>query len=188
MLRKSHPVLSLRIRPNFTSRGDVSHLSVSYTIPKSAFTGANPHLNYTTWFGNFAAHPYSESDIFATDTVGRLPFIFVDQTSTSDSTYAGDSKEEMVELKKPAPFTFDVKDDTATSKSDDVPLVKPKPFEFAVEEIGGDKPKEIPVKKPKPLTFSVDKRSIDDFVSDEGVPTRTIKLARRGAGSCSCVR
>ncbi len=82
MLRKPPPVLSLRIRPNFTSGGDVSHLSVSYTIPKSALTGANPHLNYTTWFGNFAAHPYSESDIFATDTVGRLPFIFVDQTST----------------------------------------------------------------------------------------------------------
>ncbi|OAR01066.1 hypothetical protein LLEC1_06731 [Akanthomyces lecanii] len=82
MLRKYYPVISLRIRPHFTPGGDVSHLSVSYTIPKSAFTGSNPHLNYTTWFGNFAAHPYTESDIYATDTAGRLPFIFVDETST----------------------------------------------------------------------------------------------------------
>ncbi|XWW96952.1 hypothetical protein V2A60_004932 [Cordyceps javanica] len=82
MQKKSHPVLSLIIRPNFSPRGDVSHLSVSYTIPKSALTGSNPHLNYTTWFGNFAAHPYSESDIYATDSAGRLPFIFVDETST----------------------------------------------------------------------------------------------------------
>ncbi|OAA69450.1 pdz/dhr/glgf [Cordyceps fumosorosea ARSEF 2679] len=82
MLKKSYPALSLRIRPIFTPRGDVSHLSVSFTVPKSALTGSNPHLNYTTWFGNFAAHPYTESDIYATDTVGRLPFIFVDETST----------------------------------------------------------------------------------------------------------
>ncbi|ATY65150.1 pdz dhr glgf [Cordyceps militaris] len=82
MQKKYYPVLSLRIRPNFTPEGDVSHLSVTYTIPKSALAGSNPHLSYTTWFGNFAAHRYSESDIFATDTVGRLPFIFVDETST----------------------------------------------------------------------------------------------------------
>lgn len=55
---------------------------MSYTIPKSSFTGSNPHLNYTTWFGNFTAHPYLESDIHATDCAGHLPFIFVDETIT----------------------------------------------------------------------------------------------------------
>lgn len=82
MPRKSYPVISLKIRPNFTTGGDVSHLSVSYTIPRSALAGPSPHLNYTTWFGKSAAHPYLESDIFATDSIGRLPFIFVDETST----------------------------------------------------------------------------------------------------------
>lgn len=82
MLKKGHPVLSLRIKPNFNSQGHVSHLSVAYTIPQSALTGSNPHLNYTTWFGSFPAHPYTESDIYATDSAGRLPFIFVDETST----------------------------------------------------------------------------------------------------------
>ncbi|KAJ6786508.1 hypothetical protein PWT90_08657 [Aphanocladium album] len=53
-----------------------------YTIIFSAFTGSNPHLNYTTWFSNFAAHHYTESDIYASDSAGRLPFIFVDESST----------------------------------------------------------------------------------------------------------
>lgn len=82
MLRKVYPVLSLKIKPGFTSRGDVSHLSVAYTIPQSALAGPDPHLNYTTWFGNVASHPYSESDVYASDVAGRVPFIFVDETAT----------------------------------------------------------------------------------------------------------
>lgn len=82
MFRTVHPVLSLKLRPNFTSRGQVSHLSVSYTIPKSALTGPDPCLNYTTWFQNFAAYSYTESDINASDALGRLPFIFVNETNT----------------------------------------------------------------------------------------------------------
>lgn len=82
MLKKIHPVISLQLKPNFSSRGEAVNLSVSYTIPKAALAGRDPYLSYTTWYGNFGAHPYTESDIYATDDAGRLPFLFVDESST----------------------------------------------------------------------------------------------------------
>lgn len=82
MLRPNHAVLHLRIKPHFTSHGTVTHLSVAYTIPKSALSGNDAHLAYVTQTGNVPSHPYTEAEVRAVDDAGRLPFIFVQVSNT----------------------------------------------------------------------------------------------------------